>query len=95
MKKNDRQKFEDLLKDMETEFEGWDFSYLNHSGRMQTSPLTWNYYNIIKDYCKKAKSLLDMGTGGGEFLSSLSFIPEDTCATEGYEPNIYIARKGT
>lgn len=29
---------------------------------------------------------------GGEFLSSLSPLPKYTCATEGYEPNIIIAR---
>ena len=60
---------------------------------MDDFPLSWNYYNEIMDYCKKANSLLDMGTGGGEFLSNISILPEDTCATEGYEPNIKIAKK--
>lgn len=34
-----------------------------------------------------------MGTGGGEFLSSLHPLPKRTYATEGYPPNVSIARK--
>ena len=34
-----------------------------------------------------------MGTGGGEFLSSLRNLPEKIYATEGYEPNFYIAKE--
>jgi hypothetical protein len=60
---------------------------------MQEFPLSWNYYNEIRNYCEEANSLLDMGTGVGEFLSSLCFLPDDTCATEGYEPNIEVAQK--
>lgn len=88
-----KEKFERFITDSQEEFSGWDFSYLSDSGRMQEFPLTWNYYNQIRDYCQQANSLLDMGTGGGEFLSSLSFLPEDTCATEGYEPNIKLAKE--
>lgn len=37
--------------------------------------------------------MLDMGTGGGEYLSWLRPLPPFTCATEGYEPNVPIARQ--
>jgi SAM-dependent methyltransferase len=37
--------------------------------------------------------MLDMGTGGGEFLSRLQPLPLATCATEGYVPNVSIARQ--
>jgi SAM-dependent methyltransferase len=37
--------------------------------------------------------MLDMETGGGEFLSSLQPLPSRTCATEGYLPNVPIARE--
>ncbi len=37
-------------------------------------------------------SLLDLDTGGGEFLSSLSPLPRRTFATEAYPPNVPIAR---
>ncbi len=36
--------------------------------------------------------MLDMGTGGGEFLSSLAPFPPYTCATEAYPPNVPIAK---
>lgn len=41
---------------------------------------------------RNVDSLLDMGTGGGEFLASLIPLPTHTCATEGYEPNVSVAR---
>ena len=88
-----KKKFEQFIEDSRASFSGWDFSYLVQSGRMQEFPLTWNYYNEIRKYCGKADSVLDMGTGGGEFLSSLSFLPKDTCATEGYAPNIKLAKE--
>lgn len=93
MKVNEKEKFEKYILDEEKEFIGWSFNYLTHNGRMKEFPLSWNYYNEIIDYCSHADSLLDMGTGGGEFLSSLTFLPKDTCATEGYEPNIKEAKK--
>ena len=37
--------------------------------------------------------MLDMGTGGGEFLSTLTPLPEITTATEGWEPNFPVAKK--
>ncbi len=40
-----------------------------------------------------ATSMLDMGTGGGEFLSLLRPFPPTIYATEGYAPNIPIAKK--
>jgi len=58
----------------------------------QEFPLSWNYRNEVKFRIYGISSLLDMGTGGGEFLSSLSPLPANTCATEGYEPNIPVAR---
>ena len=36
--------------------------------------------------------MLDLGTGGGEFLSSVGSLPPDTCATEGYRPSLPLAR---
>jgi len=41
---------------------------------------------------RNVDSLLDMGAGGGEFLASLMPLPIHTCATEGYEPNVSVAR---
>ena len=74
-------------------FSGWDFSYLD--GRMveDLSALTWDYRAAIEAHLPSAHALLDMGTGGGEFLASLKPLPADTCATEGYGPNIPVARQ--
>ncbi len=84
--------FNQLLKDADEEFKGWDFSYLSLSDRMVESPLSWNYTIEIRKRLVGVDSLLDMGTGGGEFLSTLPF-PKFTCATESYPPNIIIAKK--
>jgi hypothetical protein len=72
---------------------GWDFSYVYGTGRMQTDSLSWSYASIILSYIRDAQSLLDMGTGGGELLSLLRPFPEHTCATEGYEPNVAVAKQ--
>ena len=72
-------------------FQGWDFRYLTASGRMQESQPSWDYRKLVEEYLKQSDSLLDMGTGGGEFLVSLQNLPQKVCATEGYEPNLKIA----
>ena len=86
---------EELLKKLKAEFDkpftGWDFSYLTDSGRMQESATSWNYRELVEKYLKNTDSVLDMGTGGGEFLISLQNLPDIICATEGYEPNLKIA----
>lgn len=88
----------ELRRFLETEeqqpFEGWDFSYL--SGRIAGSPLHWSYPSLLFSILRGGnppKSLLDMGTGGGEFLSTLHPFPPFTCATEAYPPNFVIASR--
>ncbi|WP_025852264.1 class I SAM-dependent methyltransferase [Paenibacillus ehimensis] len=83
--------FEYYLNETEQPFAGWDFSHLTGTGRMREFPLRWNYYVHVRERLPVVRSLLDMGTGGGEFLASLAPLPADTVATEGYEPNIPIA----
>ncbi|MDZ5017152.1 SAM-dependent methyltransferase, partial [Clostridium perfringens] len=55
--------------DEEKSFKGWDFSYLDK--RWEEEKLPWDYEEILKGYLKPHYNLLDMGTGGGEFLLSL------------------------
>lgn len=71
--------------------EGWDFGYLVKAGRMVEFPLPWNYRGLVQEAILEADSLLDLGTGGGEFLSQLYGLPEKTAATEGYAPNVKVA----
>ena len=80
-----------MVKEYNSHFSGWDFSYIK--GRMVEDELPWNYKNIVESNFIGKESLLDMGTGGGEFLCSLKDLPKNVCATEGYEPNMPIAEK--
>lgn len=75
----------------EVNLTGWDFSALTSSGRMKETPLPWDYAAIVKQHIPHAKRMLDMGTGGGEFLKTLAPLPAETYATEGYAPNVGIA----
>ncbi len=63
--------FNQLLEDSNTVFTGWDFSFIEDTGRVQSELLPWSYGSKARKYLFDAKSLLDMGTGGGEFLSKL------------------------
>lgn len=60
---------------------------------MKSEPLSWSYGSTAYQLMQRAKSMLDMGTGGGEFLSMLQPFPPTIYATEGYAPNVPIARK--
>jgi len=70
---------------------GWDFGWID--GRMTSSGLSWDYVAISNDWASRATRVLDMGTGGGEFLSGLSCLPRCTVATEGWAPNVLVAAR--
>ncbi|HEX9064148.1 MAG TPA: class I SAM-dependent methyltransferase [Streptosporangiaceae bacterium] len=70
-------------------FTGWDFSWLH--GRSSTTPLPWDYAAEVTAAAAAATSMLDMGTGGGEFLATLPGRPARTVATEGWPPNVPVA----
>ncbi|MBP1989693.1 class I SAM-dependent methyltransferase [Paenibacillus eucommiae] len=90
--KMDKQ-FLDILSNVHQDFSGWDFSYITATGRMGSQLLSWSYGSMAIPLIQKANSMLDMGTGGGELLSMLSPLPKRVFATEGYLPNVPIARK--
>ena len=85
--------FSSLLESANTNFSGWDFSFISETGRMKSEPLSWSYGSTAFQLIQCAQSMLDMGTGGGEFLSMLQPFPSTIYATEGYPPNVPIARK--
>ncbi|MDG5789801.1 class I SAM-dependent methyltransferase [Evansella sp. AB-P1] len=72
-------------------FKGWDFSYI--ADRTSGGELPWNYKDIVLSYMNSDIEILDMGTGGGEFLLSLNPPKGKTFATEGYPPNYEICKK--
>lgn len=85
--------FESLLRDVEEHFSGWDFSFVSETGRMASGMISWSYGSMVIPLIRNAGSMLDMGTGGGELLSKLQPFPPEVCATEGYAPNVPIAKK--
>jgi SAM-dependent methyltransferase len=76
-------------KEEEYVFQGWNFSHLRN--RMKVEPLPWKYKQVVKSYMDDNKVMLDMGTGGGEFLLSLNPPAGNTFATEGYPPNVELS----
>jgi hypothetical protein len=68
---------------------GWDVSY---GGRIVHAE-PWDFTAIVAEHARHAASLLDLGTGGGEWLSKLPNRPANTVATEGWPPNVSIARE--
>ena len=66
---------------------GWAFSHIE--GRyMEEDDLPWDYREEILRYLKPEMRILDIDTGGGEFLLSLNHPYENTAATENYPPNV-------
>jgi SAM-dependent methyltransferase len=84
--------FEQRLQEAEqVTLSGWDFSWLD--ARTQGAPLPWNYRDIVTERMRQSRAMVDLATGGGEFLASLAPFPPITWATEGYPPNIILARQ--
>jgi SAM-dependent methyltransferase len=81
---------DELLADAEaTGFQGWDFSKLGD--RLVLEPPHWDFRDIVANAAVRATTMLDMGTGGGEWLSSLSARAPVTVATESWQPNVGVA----
>ena len=72
-------------------FEGWDFSYISGRSSQQAPP--WSYRTRAVELVEAARRLLDIDTGGGEFLASLAPLPAQSVAIESYRPNVAVARE--
>jgi hypothetical protein len=85
--------FEELMAEgLAAPFSGWDFSWLD--GRsVATTTLPWSYREFVQRYSAGGPTMLDMGTGGGEWLSRLEPRPARTVATECWSPNVVIAAR--
>lgn len=66
---------------------GWDLSY---DGRVDYAA-PWSFEAIVDAALTDAASVLDMGTGGGEWLSRRPFPRGRTVATEAWAPNVPVA----
>ena len=71
---------------------GWDFSHIEER-YMEEDNLPWDYREEILRYLKPEMRILDIDTGGGEFLLSLNHPYENTSATENYPPNVDLCRE--
>ncbi len=69
---------------------GWAFDGHNVPSH---EPLPWDYREIVRDHLKSAKSVLELGTGGGEvFCDALTGYAGFAVATEEWKVNAPIAR---
>ncbi len=66
---------------------GWDFSHINDRYD-EEDDLSWDYEEVIRKYLKSYHKLLDVDTGGGEFLLGLNHPLSNCSATENFEPNV-------
>ena len=71
---------------------GWDFSHLD--GRYtQDDTLPWDYKRAVLSALRPDSRILDMDTGGGEFLLSLNHPHHLTSAIENYPPNVELCKQ--
>ena len=71
---------------------GWDFSHIEEK-YMEQDDLPWDYREEILRHLKPEMRILDIDTGGGEFLLSLNHPHTHTAATENYPPNVDLCRE--
>ncbi len=70
---------------------GWDFSHIEKY--YKECDLPWSYREIIGRYLTPDMKLLDIDTGGAEFILSLNHPYENLAATEGYPPNVILCKE--
>lgn len=71
---------------------GWDFSHI--AGRYREEDcLPWDYRETIGRYLTPDARVLDVDTGGGEFLLSLDHPRRLLAAMESYPPNVALCRE--
>ncbi len=71
-------------------FEGWSFPQIR-TRLLEPGP-PWDYEAIVREYAREAKSVVDMGTGGGEFVARLrKELPSQVAATEEWHVNAPVA----
>lgn len=81
-----------LAEEQAAHIHGWDFSHID--GRYEEEQdLPWDYRATIRQHLTPASRLLDLDTGGGEFLLSLKHPYRLTAATEAYPPNVALCRQ--
>lgn len=82
--------FEELLAEgAAVPVEGWDFSWFR--GRATEERPAWGYARLMAERMSGAAVALDVQTGGGEVLASITRPPRLLVATESWPPNLAVA----
>lgn len=81
-----------LAEERAAHIHGWDFSHI-HGRYQEEQDLPWNYGELVRRYLRPESRILDIDTGGGEFLLSLRHPCRLTSATEAYPPNAALCRE--
>ncbi|MGS2617417.1 class I SAM-dependent methyltransferase [Micromonospora sp. LZ34] len=71
--------------------EGWAFDWL--AGRATEERPPWGYARLVAARMAAADAALDVDTGGGEVLAEVPQPPRLLVATEGWPPNVPVARR--
>ena len=71
---------------------GWDFSHIDNKYEEETD-FPWDYREVVQRYLSPEASILDIDTGGGEFLLSLGHPYDKTAATGAFAPNVQICKE--
>ncbi|MFG1916702.1 class I SAM-dependent methyltransferase [Micromonospora sp. NPDC048898] len=71
--------------------DGWGFGWL--AGRATEERPPWGYARLVADRMARADAALDVDTGGGEVLAEVPRPPRLLAATEGWPPNVQVARR--
>ena len=81
-----------LMEEQVAHIHGWDFSHI--AGRYEEKQdFPWDYARLVRECLRTDSRLLDIDTGGGEFLRSLMHPNHLTSATEGYPPNVTLCEE--
>ncbi|TDC27882.1 class I SAM-dependent methyltransferase [Micromonospora sp. 15K316] len=71
--------------------EGWAFDWL--AGRATEERPPWGYARLVAARMASVETALDVDTGGGEVLAEVPHPPRLLVATEGWPPNVEVARR--
>jgi SAM-dependent methyltransferase len=83
--------FEDLVDEAAgVDVSGWSFDWLH--GRATEERPPWGYSGLLAARLGRAASALDIDTGGGEIIAGAPRLPARMVVTEGWRPNVELAR---
>jgi SAM-dependent methyltransferase len=84
--------FEDLVTEAESaDVSGWGFDWL--AGRAVEERPPWGYARLLAGRLARARSALDLDTGGGEVIADAPALPPAMTVTESWPPNLRLARE--